>query len=100
MKVRQVFFELRNALGTSVPAGELLKLAAALVDATSPEQGNVDDGTSPTVARDLLPLDQAFADGGWRVMEREPRWIAEIYPDDDPKRSVTRRNRMKMEFAI
>ena len=36
MKVRQVFAELRRALGAEIPAGELLGLAAALVDAAAP----------------------------------------------------------------
>ena len=38
IKVRKVFAELRRALGSDIPAGELLTLAAALVDATTPRE--------------------------------------------------------------
>jgi hypothetical protein len=85
IKVRQVFAELRRALGSDIPAGELLRLAAALVDATTPREGRDEHrSVGPRSAFDQLPLDEAFEDGGWRIMDLEPRWVAETCRDDDP----------------
>lgn len=100
IKVRQVFAELRHALGAEIPAGELLRLAAALVDATYPrepkdEHRNVADRP----AFDQVPLDRAFADGGWHIMETEPRWASEAYWDDDPRFAVANANTVKVELA-
>lgn len=84
IKVREVFVELRRALGTEVPAGELLRLAAALVDAAHPVESHSEDRRSERPAFDQVPLDRAFSDGGWRVMHRESNWILGAYWDDDP----------------
>ena len=100
IKVRQLFGELPHALGAEIPAGELPTLAAALVDATYPrepkdEHRNVAD----RLAFDQVPLDRAFADGGWHIMETEPRWVSETYWDDDPKFAVANANTIKVELA-
>jgi hypothetical protein len=87
IKVREVFAELRRALGAKIPAGELLRLAAALVDATDPTQIRDEHrrvGGRP--ALDRMPLDRAFSDGGWRIMLSESNWVA----DDDPGFAATR----------
>ena len=83
IKVREVFVELRRALGTEVPAGELLRLAAALVDAAHPNEIH-SEHRSDRPASDQVPLDRAFSDGGWRVMHRESNWMLGAYRDDDP----------------
>ncbi len=84
-KVRQVFAELRRALGEEIPADEILMLAAALVDAAYPiERRDEHRRPSDRPASDHLPLDRAFSDGGWRVMHREFKWVAGPYRDDHP----------------
>ena len=81
-KVRQIYAELRRSVGAVMPAIELLRLAAALVEAS--HSSIVDDEYSayqPELANGQLPLDEAFADGGWRMMEREWRWVGRTYCD-------------------
>lgn len=100
IKVRQVFAELRNALGSEIPAGELLKLAAALVDASYPREPKDEHRNFvDRPAFDQVPLDKAFADGGWNIMETEPRWVSESYWDDDPRFAVANANTVKVELA-
>jgi hypothetical protein len=98
IKVRQVFAELRHALGTEIPAGELLRLAAALVDASNPRDHEACDA-GPGLARDRVPLDKAFADGGWRIMGSEPNWVTATNWDDDPRSAVSKARAIKMELA-
>lgn len=98
-KVRAVFAELRRALGEEIPAGELLRLAAALVDASysqvrKDEHRNL--GARPTF--DQVPLDEAFADGGWRIMETEPSWIVDTW-DDNPGVPVANAKTVKVELV-
>lgn len=83
-KVRQVFAELRYALGNEIPTIELLQLATKLVDATRmPSTGDNDKIVALRPSHDQLPLDQAFADGGWRIMARDRGYGHEQF-DDDP----------------
>lgn len=82
-KIRQVFAELRHALGNEIPAIELLQLAAKLVDVTrAPSVGNDDKIVILRRFNDQLPLDEAFADGGWRMMARDRAYNAEDFEDD------------------
>ena len=98
IKIRQVFVELRRALGSDIPAGEQLRLAAALVDATFPiESRDEHRSVGPRPAFDHLPLDKAFEDGGWRIMDRESRWVT--CWDDDPHFAVTEPNFVKVKLA-
>ena len=98
IKVRQIFAELRRALGTDSPAGELLRFAAALVD--DPIQtGDANPSVSLQAAYDQMPLDKAFADGGWRIMAREPNWVADTFWDDDPRFAAANANAEKVELA-
>src|SRR5579871_2242284 len=92
-KVRQIYAELRRSLGAAMPAIELLRLAAALVEAS--HSTFVDDEYSAyqrELANGQLPLDEAFADGGWRMMERECDWVGRSYLDDDPRSATRKRN--------
>lgn len=100
IKVRQVFAELRHALGAEIPAGELLRLAAALVDASYPREPKDEHrevGARP--AFDQVPLDRAFADGGWRIMNGETSWAAETTWDDDPRYAIDATRELKVELA-
>jgi hypothetical protein len=87
-KIRQVYAELRHALGDEIPAIELLRLAAKLVDAA--EHPSVREENVVGMRRSidqLLPLDEAFADGGWRMMARDRAYHSETF-EDDPCLSV------------
>jgi hypothetical protein len=82
-KIRQVFAELRYALGNDMPAIELLQLATKLVDATralSIEDDNKVVALRPS--QDQLPLDQAFADGGWKIMARDRAYGHDQFDED------------------
>jgi hypothetical protein len=82
-KIRQVYAELRRAIGKELPAIELLQLATKLVDATR-SAVIVDDGNCFALHPDgdRLPLDEAFADGGWRMMARDHGYTPEQFEDD------------------
>ena len=82
-KIRQVFSELRYALGNEMPSLELLQLAIKLVDATrAPSIGDDDKIVALRPSHDQLPLDQAFADGGWRIMARDRSYSHEQFDED------------------
>jgi hypothetical protein len=82
-KIRQVFAELRYALGNEMPTIELLQLATKLVDATRARSiGDDDKIVALRPSHDQLPLDQAFADGGWRIMARDRAYGHEQFNDD------------------
>jgi hypothetical protein len=83
LKIRQVFAELRHALGGEIPAIELLRLAAKLVDATREPFASDDEGAvSARSSIGELPLDKAFADGGWRIMARDRAHRSDYFEDD------------------
>jgi hypothetical protein len=83
-KIRQVFAELRRALGNEVPAIELLQLATKLVDVTRDSSVGSDEKIVRLRSSvDELPLDEAFADGGWRIMARDRAYNRDQF-DDDP----------------
>ena len=83
LKIRQVFAELRHALGAEIPAIELLQLAAKLVDATrAPSVRDDEKIVSMRPSIDELPLDKAFADGGWRIMARDRAYNSDQFEDD------------------
>jgi hypothetical protein len=82
-KIRQVFAELRYALGNELPAVELLQLAAKLVDATRAPSARDDEKiVNLRPSMDQLPLDEAFADGGWRMMARDRAYDTGHFEDD------------------
>jgi hypothetical protein len=100
IKVRQVFAELRRALGPEIPAVEVLRLAAALVDVAHPVEIHDEElgHSNHRPASDRVPLDHAFSDGGWRLMHREFKWLTAAYQDDDPAFAASR-GRTKATFA-
>jgi len=98
IKVRQVFVELRRAMRAEIPAGELLKLAGALVDAAHRVERRDDEHRRDDPPMfDRVPLDRAFSDGGWRVMHREAKWVANL--DEDPVIYRNQRHNANMAFS-
>jgi hypothetical protein len=82
-KIRQVFVELRYALGNEIPSIEVLKLATNLVDATRATSiSNYDKIVTLRPSRDQPPLDEAFADGGWGIMARDWSYSPEQFDED------------------
>lgn len=83
-KVRAVFFELRRVLGHDCPAVDLLRAAALIVteildDEIDPSGSHV--SPIPFYAR---PLDEAFADSGWRVLAFESTQDYTAHGELDP----------------
>jgi len=81
-KIRQVFTELRSALGGELSAIELLQLSCKLVDATRVVAVAQEEIVVAVHWGDQLPLDEAFADGGWRIMARHSAYNVEQFEDD------------------
>jgi hypothetical protein len=71
-KVTAIYRELRQAVGLKATAAEVLACAASLVELFSLEDGmpayDLREGRQPN---DMLPVDVALADGGWRTLSRE-----------------------------
>jgi len=95
LKVRRVFAELRLALGSDIPAGELLRFAAWLV-AGPIEARDEHPSIGPRPAFDQLPLDKAFMDGGWSIMANELRCAGASCWDDDPNFAVANIKKRKL----
>lgn len=81
-QVRQVFSELRAALGSHVSSRDLLEAAGALVELFD------EDADEPRFELRVggLPfarwaVDKAFADGGWRVLALES--YGDTSPNED-----------------
>ena len=93
--IRKVYGVLRDALGDQFPSHEILMSAAKLVDIF--EGRDVHSGArhgNPRPTFEELPLDEAFADGGWRVLERESIHLTEIF-FDEPQDMIVRK---KLKF--
>lgn len=80
-KVIAIYRELRQALGGEAPSSEVLACAASLVELFSIEDGipKFDDAVE-RLPFDMLPVDAALADGGWRVLSHE--WNSMDWDDD------------------
>jgi hypothetical protein len=100
-KIRRVYKELRDTLGSEISSYEALKSSALLVELFDDR----DDTSFVRLAEarptfDELPLDLAFADGGWRVMKRESNWVSGLYSEDLQDQKVNRRlKHLGMELA-
>ncbi len=100
-RVRKVYGELRRALGDQFPSHEILRSAARLVDLFGGREGHsgIRHGT-PRPTFEELPLDKAFADGGWRVLARESSLLFEMFSEDPRELAVRRELRsLGMELA-
>ena len=82
-KVRRVYTELRRAQIEDISARDLLRVATKLVELSEGrgERPMARQGT-PRPTFEELPLDQAFNDGGWRVMAYESRRMAQLYHEE------------------
>lgn len=60
---------------------EILEAAVAYVDVIT-ERKEVNPFREAPVSHPM-PVDKALADGGWRVMARNPEWYENLYEDDD-----------------
>jgi len=71
-KVKAIYRELRQAVGMKATASEVLACAASLVELFSLEDDmpayDLRMGRQPF---DMVPVDVALADGGWRTLSRE-----------------------------
>lgn len=84
IQIREVYAELRRALGSRISELDALESAAALVNLFVLE----DEGESGfdlnfgRASFDQCALDTVFADGGWRVLGREP-WLMRDMADEE-----------------
>jgi len=91
-KVHQIYSELRRAVGDEIPAGELLRLALKLVKTANP-LGKSEASSIKVFWPDFdeMALDEAFMDGGWKVMSQERHdKYGDDYNDSFDWRSTTR----------
>lgn len=80
-KLREIYSELRRELDPSISAKDVLRHAAALIDAfeeSSIEVHYSNRGGHSGAAFFEWPLDRAFADGGWRVMAYQQETADEL----------------------
>lgn len=65
-----IYEELKHAVGQTVPAGDLIRLANIILKSYSFEPPENNSLTPYSESRGLhsLPVDDAMNDGGWRVM--------------------------------
>ena len=83
--IRSIYAELREVAGDVANSAELLKVAAALVEAADPEArgGHRElNGRTGGVPFDRWALDVAMADGGWRILRYETELGTRIYGDE------------------
>jgi len=71
-KVTAIYRELRQAVGANASAAEVLACASSLVElfALDNDAGG-DELRAERQTLDMLPVDVALADGGWRTLCRE-----------------------------
>ena len=82
-KVRAVYLELKNELGSVHPTREILQLANSLVDLYDGDGDSTHcDMYMGGTAFDSWRLDAALADGGWRVLNSEMRGDYRFGHDD------------------
>ena len=92
-KIRLIYSELRRALGHEFASHQVLRSAARLVEIFE------DGAAAPSGHRDQrpkfdeLPLDKVFADGGWRILAREPNLLGDVF--DDEHQDPTMRHKLK-----
>ena len=82
-KVKEVYRELRMMLGEEFPAHELLESAALLVEIV----GDDNKITASQLQDFWVPIkeqavDEAIADGGWKILSHE-NWWNQILDEED-----------------
>lgn len=84
-RVRAVYFELRRALGSELPAIDLLRAAALIVSELLDEEADEHARTSgQAIPFHARALDEAFADGGWHVLAFECGQDYAAHAEADP----------------
>jgi hypothetical protein len=89
-QIREVYAELRRALGTRISEVEALEHAATLVklfelDGEEESKFDLRVGGTPF---DQWALDVVFADGGWCVLGREP-WLSRDIAEEEEYEQMT-----------
>ena len=83
--IRSIYAELREVAGEVANDAELLKVAAAVVEAADPDaRGNLRNlsGRTGGLPFDRWALDRAMADGGWRILRYETELGTCVYGDE------------------
>ena len=71
-RIRTLYNEIRETLGSEISSKEALQLAAHLVDIVDDRDALTGaDVRKQRATFEELPIDQAIADGGWKVLNRE-----------------------------
>lgn len=79
-RVREVYAELRSALGDDLPAGEVLRMAAQIVELA--DRQILFDMTRGCERPDYWSVDEMIGRRGWMVVEEAYR--AGFFDDDEP----------------
>ena len=83
-RIRTLYNEIRETLGFEVSSKEALQLAAHLVDVVDDRDTSAGaDVREQRATFDELPVDQAIADGGWRVLNQENELIKATFGGED-----------------
>lgn len=83
-RIKILYNEVRETLGAEISPKEALQLAAHLVDIADGRDSI--KGAQITEQRDTfdeLPIDQALADGGWKVLNREREIVRAVFDGGD-----------------
>jgi hypothetical protein len=92
-KVREVYIELRSALGDHATSTEALEYAGSLVDLFScPAYETKFDLRTGGLPFSQWALDAAMADGGWRILSLETQCEEDLMTAQD--REVRLHNRL------
>jgi hypothetical protein len=83
-RIKQLYHEIRGTLGPEISSKEALQLAAHLIDVV--DERDTVPGAQITEQRatfDELRVDQAFADGGWKVLNCEKEIVRANFGGDE-----------------
>jgi hypothetical protein len=83
-RIKQLYHEIRDTMGSEISSKEALQLAAHLVDVA--DGRDVIPGELFREQRatfDELPVDEAIADGGWRILNRERDIVRALFDGED-----------------
>jgi hypothetical protein len=83
-RIKQLYHEIRETLGSEICSKEALQLAAHLVDVADGRDvlpGGLFGEQRATF--DELPVDEAIADGGWRLLNRERDIVRALFDGEE-----------------
>jgi hypothetical protein len=91
-KVKKIYTVLRNAPGSKISSKQALTVAARLVEVYDDRSDltgfSLDGGRRSFVEYDI---DEAMADGGWRVLQKEQAWVNTLYDGENNDYLVQRK---------